>query len=222
MVELDLSICVEPLRKTLNEVHSHSMSLSSDRQSLLSEAASLIATALDQREGDLGLNFICTHNSRRSHLSQVWATVAAAHYGLLPRLRCVSGGTEATACNARIVRSLRCAGFSVVTQEPLSENPRYWLQFSNEHPPVELFSKRYDDPFNGDGAFFAMMCCDHADQHCPVIAGSVGRVALHYRDPKESDDTELESATYDERRDEIGAEMFFLTRKIAEETRRVM
>ena len=27
---------------------------------------------------EINLNFICTHNSRRSHLAQVWAKVASA------------------------------------------------------------------------------------------------------------------------------------------------
>ncbi len=28
------------------------------------------------------LNLICTHNSRRSHLAQVWAQTAAAHFDI--------------------------------------------------------------------------------------------------------------------------------------------
>ena len=152
---------------------------------------------------------------RRSHLSQIWAHVAGYANGL-SGLSFVSGGTEATACNPRIVASLRRAGFSVVNPTPGEENPRYLMQFAEDAGTIELFSKTYDDPYNAGSPFFAMMCCDHADQNCPVILGSVGRVALHYRDPKESDDSPNESATYDERRDEIGAEMFALMRMVSE------
>jgi len=45
---------------------------------------------------NVNLNFICTHNSRRSHLSQVWAQVAAYYYNV-KNVYCYSGGTEATA-----------------------------------------------------------------------------------------------------------------------------
>ncbi len=59
------------------------------------------------------LNFICTHNSRRSHLSQIWAQTAAYYYGVSD-VFCYSGGTEATAFNPRAVKAMREAGFSII------------------------------------------------------------------------------------------------------------
>ena len=38
------------------------------------------------------LNFICTHNSRRSHLGQIWAAIAGAYYNV--DVATFSGGTE--------------------------------------------------------------------------------------------------------------------------------
>lgn len=209
-----MSTWIGPLGETIRRIETASKSIAPSRLSFLKEAATNIAVKFAECES-LGLNFICTHNSRRSHLSQIWAHVAG-YANELSGLSFVSGGTEATACNPRIVASLRRAGFSVVNPTPGEENPRYLMQFADDAGPIELFSKTYDDPYNAGPAFFAMMCCDHADQNCPVIHGSVGRVALHYRDPKESDDSPNESATYDERRDEIGAEMFALMRMVAE------
>ncbi|MEO1529655.1 MAG: protein-tyrosine-phosphatase [Planctomycetota bacterium] len=205
---------IEPLVETIARIESLAARIAPARIDFLSGAATRIAAKRDVGS-TLGLNFICTHNSRRSHLSQIWATVAAqAHQ--LDWLRMMSGGTEATACNPRVVASLRRAGFSVVNPSPTDSNPRYLLQYSDDTAPIELFSKTFDDPYNGQSSFVAMMCCDHADDNCPVIHGSVGRVSLHYRDPKESDDTPVEASTYDDRRDEIGAEMFALMRLIAE------
>lgn len=186
--------------------------LAADRQELLSDAAKRIAAKLKE-QGNVGLNFICTHNSRRSHLSQLWAATAAAAYQI-EDIGCFSGGTEATACNERIVRSLRRGGFSVVTQAPADTNPRYFAQFAESLGPLELFSKRYNDSENPESGFFAMMCCSDADEKCPVVQGASGRVALHYNDPKASDGTSEEDATYDARRDEIAAEMFFLLREV--------
>jgi arsenate reductase len=51
------------------------------------------------------LNFICTHNSRRSHLSQIWAQTMAYHWGIKD-VFCYSGGTDATAMFPKIVETL--------------------------------------------------------------------------------------------------------------------
>ncbi|TWT93207.1 Protein ArsC [Stieleria varia] len=207
-----------PLIETVERIESSSEALSAQRQSLLDDATDLIVTALREVNGSdqsIGLNFICTHNSRRSHLAQLWAAVAVQRYQIAS-LRCFSGGTESTACNERIVRSLRRAGFSVVTMEPGAVNPHYWVQYDETLPPLTLYSKRFDANDNPTSHFIAMMCCDHADQACPIIHGSMGRVALDYRDPKHSDGLPSESQTYDQRRDEIGAEMFYLMRAISQ------
>jgi hypothetical protein len=58
------------------------------------------------------LTFICTHNSRRSHIAQLWAAAGAAYYGV-PNVATFSGGTEATAFNPRAVAALERAGFRV-------------------------------------------------------------------------------------------------------------
>ena len=205
---------IEPLSSAIRRIEVAASNLDPQRLAFLKDSASLIASSRADSD-ELGLNFICTHNSRRSHLSQIWAQVAAYAHGL-SGFAFLSGGTEATACNPRIVASLRRAGFSIVDPHVGKSNPRYLLQFAEDAAPIELFSKTFDDPFNGSSPFVAMMCCDHADQNCPVIHGSVGRVSLHYRDPKESDDSPEEAATYDERRDEIGAEMFALMRCLSE------
>ena len=57
---------------------------------------------------EVHLNFICTHNSRRSQFSQLWASVAAHHYQV--NAFCYSGGVEVTACNERTVASLQRSG----------------------------------------------------------------------------------------------------------------
>ncbi len=204
--------CLAELLVKVECVESASRHLSPERQALLHGAAELIAGKLTVGR-PVGLNFICTHNSRRSHLAQVWAAVAVHHYAV-DNVQCTSGGTEATACNERVVCALRRAGFSVVAELPDAKNPVYLLQFAEKIPPLQLFSKRYDESESPSSGFVAMMCCSEADVSCPVVLGAVGRVALHYRDPKESDGTPLESETYDARSDQIAAEMFFLLREV--------
>lgn len=151
------------------------------------------------------LNFICTHNSRRSHISQIWAATAAAYYGI-EDVHCFSGGTEATAFNPRAVAALQRAGFQV--ENPGGDNPHYRVCFSAEAPALECFSKVFDDPFNPESDFAAVMTCSQADENCPYIPGA-SRISVTYEDPKVADDTPEETARYDERVRQIGREMFY-------------
>ena len=152
------------------------------------------------------LNFICTHNSRRSHIAQIWAAVAAHYYGLR-NVQTYSGGTEATAFNPRAVAALRRAGFQIETEG--GENPRYRVAFAEEHPPLVCFSKAVENPANPSESFAAIMTCAHADENCPFIIGAERRLRLPYDDPKVADNTPEEAGRYDERVRQIGSEIFF-------------
>lgn len=175
-----------------------------ERKELLQRFADYIRTKKEAGK-TIALNFICTHNSRRSHISQIWAIAAAAHYGI--QLNTYSGGTEATAFNPRAVAAMERAGFQI--ENPGGENPHYLVHFSEEAPALECFSKTFDDPFNPSKEFGAIMTCSHADENCPFIPGVEFRLPLTYEDPKEADDTPEETARYDERVQQIGREIFY-------------
>lgn len=160
----------------------------------------------DKGNEPVALNFICTHNSRRSHLGMIWGAVASWLAGR-DNVATFSGGTEATALNPRMVAALRRAGFHI--DDPGGENPRYLISFSDKAPPLLCFSKRYNDPANDAEAFAAIMTCDHADENCPLIHGADLRLPLTYEDPKSADDTPEEEARYDERLRQIGSELLF-------------
>ena len=153
------------------------------------------------------LNFICTHNSRRSQLAQVWAAVAA-HYLGMDHVRTYSGGTEVTAFNPYAVAALERAGFRIEVSD--GENPHYRIDFSPAAPPLECWSKTYDDPANPERDFAAVMTCSQADAGCPFIPGASTRISLPYDDPKEADGTPQEAERYDERLRQIGRELFFV------------
>lgn len=159
------------------------------------------------------LIFICTHNSRRSQLAQVWAQTAATHFGL-KGITTHSGGVEVTACNPRTVAALVRAGFAVTNTTPLSQNPIYRVAYSPTAPAVELFSKSYSAPANPQSDFAAIMTCDHADQNCPRVKGGAMRAPLHYEDPKVADGSPIESETYDGRSRQIAREMFFVMQQV--------
>ncbi len=185
-----------------------------ERREVLDRAAQFVLSKL--RAGkEVPITFICTHNSRRSHLAQVWAQVAAEHYGL-PGVTTFSGGTETTACNLRTIRAMRRAGLQVVATN-LSDNPTYLVQYAENRPAIKAFSKVYDTKGNPQEEYAAMMCCADVDQKCPIVHGSSTRIPLHYLDPKASDGTPEESTTYDQRSAQIAKEMFYLFSRVASE-----
>ena len=164
--------------------------------------------ACHAKEQPAKLTFVCTHNSRRSHLTQIWAQIAAACYGV-KNVHTFSGGTEVTACNPRTVDALtRCGLRFLVTMES-STNPNYSVAFADNEPPLICYSKIFNQQPNPSSSYCAIMTCSHADQNCPVAIGCYLRLAIRYEDPKVSDDTPHESATYDERCAQIAREMLY-------------
>ena len=154
------------------------------------------------------LTYICTHNSRRSHLGQLWGYAAAAHYGI-PGVATYSGGTEGTAFNKRAVAAVQRAGFDVETPSE-TDNPHYLVRLGADVTPQECFSKKYDSPPNPTKDFCAIMVCTQADEACPLVSGAKMRIAIPYVDPKVSDGRADEAQTYDERCAQIARETLFV------------
>jgi len=198
---------IEPLRPYVMQVILEMNKLPDERKEVLEEIAHDVSDQIKAGR-HAQLIYICTHNSRRSHMAQLWAQTAASYYGI-DHVSTFSGGTEATEFNHRAAAALRRVGFSVVGN-PKEENPVYLIQYSDEHPPMEAFSKLYNEGGNPTDEFIALMCCSAADMECPVVAGADSRYAIHYVDPKESDDTSDEVSSYDSRCREIAHEMFYL------------
>ncbi|MCB0815108.1 MAG: hypothetical protein KDB87_18330 [Flavobacteriales bacterium] len=162
---------------------------------------------------DAELTFICTHNSRRSHLSQLWAATAAWSLGL-DYVRTFSGGTEATAFNPRAVAAVERAGFQV--QKPEGSNPMVAVSFTKDHEAERCWSKRYDDPANPQKDFCAVMTCSEADKNCPIVFGALDRISLPYQDPKKADGTPMEATRYDERCLQIATELWYVMQQAAQ------
>ena len=162
------------------------------------------------------LIFICTHNSRRSQMGQLWAAAAAAYYNV-DHVETYSGGLEVTAFNPRAVAAMQRAGFQIAAAE--GDNPHRKVTFASDAPPLETFSKKFSDAFNPQQNFAAVMTCSHADASCPLVLGASLRIAIPYEDPKASDGTPEETATYDERSKQIATEMLFLFSRVKADAR---
>jgi arsenate reductase len=186
-----------------------------ERKAQLNQVANYVRGCAKSDQTAL-LIFVCTHNSRRSFLAQIWAQTAAAHFGL-SGVQTFSGGTEATAFNPRAIAVLRRAGFDITEpKQPPTSNPHYQVRYQQGAPSLECFSKVYNDAVNPQRDFCAVMVCSTADQACPLVEGAALRLAIPYDDPKVFDDTPAEAQKYDERSEQIAREMLYLFSKTKE------
>lgn len=185
--------------------------ISVERKEILQPLINYIQTKKNNNER-IRLNFICTHNSRRSHLSQIWAQTMAYHFNI-KNTYCYSGGTEATAMYPKVAETLRNQGFQIQVLSE-NENPVYAVKYdANEHAVI-CFSKVYSNDFNPKNNFGAIMTCNNADEGCPLVIGAEARFPIKYDDPKTFDGTALQSAKYAERSLEIAKEMWWVMSSI--------
>lgn len=196
------------LLQYLNERVTEFNTIPSQRKTDLAKVADYIRERLSKSE-PAKLTFICTHNSRRSHLSQIWAQVAADYYGL-GGVETFSGGTEATAFNPRAVAAMQRCGIKITADDRNATNPNYSVFTSDASQPQVCFSKVYDAPPNPTESYCAVMTCSQADDACPLVMGCDLRMPIRYEDPKVADDTEFEPQRYDERSAQICREMLYM------------
>jgi len=184
--------------------------ISEERKSELKEFGDYIV-GKKQSEKDVKITVICTHNSRRSHMGQLWLLTASAFYGVAD-IRVFSGGTEATAFNSRAVSSLERAGFQIekTSSKNGEDNPVYLASVGKSYPKIYMYSKKYDEKQNPKSEFAAVMVCSDADATCPLVPGADGRFAISFEDPKHYDNTPSEQTKYDERCRQIASEMFYV------------
>ena len=195
------------LNALISELKEEFSLISENRKSDLKALAKQIEKQL-KTLGQSRLIIICTHNSRRSQLGQIWVKLAALHYGL-DSIHSYSGGTERTAFNTRMVKAMQRAGFNMLPIDS-GPNPKYALQLADKELVSELYySKKYNENYNPQENFIAVMVCDDAAEACPIVHGASVRILLTYKDPKTYDNTEEESVKYDEKIREIGREMLY-------------
>ncbi|MBT0549850.1 arsenate-mycothiol transferase ArsC [Riemerella anatipestifer] len=187
-------------------------SISEERKKILQPLIDFITEK--QKNGEpIRLNFICTHNSRRSHLCQIWAKTMAYYFGIY-NIECYSAGTEATALFPKIADTLHNVGFSIEALSKDESNPIYAIKYSDNEIPIIGFSKTLDHPFNPKKNFAAVMTCSQADNGCPFVLGAEKRIPVTYEDPKISDNTPKQTFVYTEKSSQIATEMLYVFQNI--------
>lgn len=162
------------------------------------------------------LLFICTHNSRRSHIAQIWAHTFARYF-YISEIFAYSGGTEATAFHPNAIAAMQRFGFQIEAEPGYKSNPRHRVSYGDPNDELVCYSKLYNEPPNPEGFYAAVMVCSDADANCPVIPGVEQRIPLTYEDPKNYDGTDKEEQMYDQTCRLIGQELHHCFRKAAQQ-----
>ncbi len=182
------------------------------RKEILMPLIEFIQHKVDLQE-PIRLNFICTHNSRRSHFAQVWAQTMADFFGV-KNVFCYSGGTEATALYPLVLETLSQNGFRITELAP-GQNSVNSIKFSENDPGIIGFSKEWNNTFNPKNHFAAVLTCSQADVDCPFIPGAEKRISIPFEDPKLYDDSGgLQSQKYKETNKKIASELYYVFSKI--------
>jgi len=197
---------IENLIKLLNPD-----TIPSERKTVLQPLTDFIQLKVSENR-EIRINFICSHNSRRSHLSQVWAQTMANYFNI-KNVFCYSGGTKATVLFPMVAETLQNSGFQI-NKISKNKNPVYSIKYSNNEHPIIGFSKKLDDDFNPKSEFVAIMTCSQADGGCPFIAGAEKRIPITFEDPKVFDNSSQQAEKYNERSVQIATEMFYVFSQI--------
>jgi len=184
-----------------------------ERKKVLAELVDYVVRRVKDKK-KVNLNFICTHNSRRSHMSQIWAQVMSVYFDISD-VNSYSGGTESTAMFPVVGAMLESQGFHI-SKLADQTNPVYIIKYDEVSHPMIAFSKKYDDVFNPSKEYGAIMTCASADQGCPVVLGADARMPIRYEDPKASDGTPQQKETYLARSIQIGTEMKWVFQYVKE------
>jgi arsenate reductase len=199
----------QKIKKVISELKTDV--ITEERKLVLQPLINFVQDKVDANK-TANINFICTHNSRRSHLSQIWAQTMASNFNI-SNVTTYSGGTEATAMFPKVGETLIKQGFEIQKIADVN-NPIYAIKFDDNSHPIIAFSKKYDNVFNPVSEFAAIMTCSHADGNCPFIAGAEKRIPITYEDPKLFDNTEQQAEKYEERSLQIATEMLYIFSQI--------
>ena len=196
------------LLKTIN--YATNLEISDSRKLILKELVKYIKTKKASKS-EVHLNFICTHNSRRSQFCQIWTETASAYCN--KKIYCYSGGLVVTEFNINAVNTMKKCGFDVIKSG--SKNPTYSLYYSNSRVrPISVFSKLYNDPVNKANSFAAITTCSDAEENCPFILNAKKRIFLQYDDPKLFDNLPNKMEKYFDCSFQIASELFYVFRNV--------
>ncbi|WP_196893237.1 low molecular weight phosphatase family protein [Aureivirga marina] len=193
-------------------ISQNDIEITNDRKETLNDIAKAV---LDEylRNERVNLNFICSHNSRRSQFAQIWGNYAINFFSI-PNMECFSGGTVVTALHRNTVKTLKEVGFRFDVKTFNHQNPEYLISYQDCKKPILAYSKLIEDQ-NNKSPYIAITTCNSIEKNCPLFTDCLAYFQLPYTDPKNYDYTALKNEKYNELNMNIASEMAFLFGYIA-------
>ncbi len=198
------------LQQTIDKFRGLQGNIPEERKALLDQVVTQLKTR--SNEPEVNIQFICTHNSRRSVFAQVWGQIMAYNFRL-KNIHCFSGGTEETAIYPAVIETLTQQGIHIMRKED-GQNPHYEVFYNGDSHPMTVFSKVYSHSTNPN-RFIAIMTCSDAAENCPFIPQAELRLSLTYEDPKAYDQHMDKKMKYLERSQQIGTELYYIFNELA-------
>ena len=124
------------------------------------------------KEGLINTNniiFLCTHNSRRSQLCQIWGYILAKIYKV--DLIFNSAGSEKTEVHENIFYCLSYLGIKAENNKVIFKDLI-----------INLHSKTLNEI--KEDKFIAIMTCSDTEKSCPTDPRSIKNIKMFYEDPK--------------------------------------
>lgn len=198
----------------INKLEDLTHLISSKRQGELLDLAEIIVREYDDY-GEVDIIVISTENSLRSQLGQLWLKSIAQNYNL-DFVNVYSGGTKVTSFNSEMVKALSQYGFSIEQLNEI-ENPGYLISQSEDDKSTDvMFSKLYDDEFNPEYDFIALILCEEASKKHPIIEESSHRLVLAYEPVEPTLNANEKLEKYRALIEEIGREMMYVIKRVVE------
>ena len=199
------------LLKLIQSFEEGPINIAEDRLRQLDSLAQTIASELTNNN-HLDVIIICTHNSRRSQVGELWIRTLAQYFSI-ENIFAHSGGTEATALHPNMAQAIKATGWHVDQAEATINNPNYLIRVLDEDVPL-MFSKKYSNSFNPTKDYLAILVCDEASEACPIVQGAKHRVPLSFKDPKAFDQTVVQDEKYLACVSLIGMEFYYCFKQV--------
>lgn len=201
----------DKLKKYIDKAAKNADSIEASRKESLLKVADYISARLKDQQMAY-LVFMCTHNSRRSIISQTLAKAAAAWQNI-QMLRTYSGGLNATEFSPIAADALDRTGLKVVKYVDIQNSP-FNIFYDDEDVPVIAFSKVYNAPSMPREGFALITNCSESEKDCPNMPGTEVRISLGYDDPLAYEGKSNQDGNYDKLVERVATEMAFMMKQV--------
>ena len=167
------------------------------RKKRLDNIASVINENLNKTRS---IVFLCTHNSRRSQICEVWGKVFAEIYR--KKININSAGAFKTVVHSQVYESIVKCGLIVNNKKEIFFDKKKFKLNSKTTDSITMKN------------FIAVMTCSDAEKSCPHDPKSIRNIKMFFNDPRIYDETDKMSREYLKTTTYIAEELNYIFKNI--------